>query len=294
MVKNYIKIYFPIVVMLFFLQFFSEKRIVLFINYLFYFFAFISLLQIIKTRRTITNSYPDYYRDFINFRIRRGSEPLSYRYLNLVKKTKWNAVRMASRYLNLAILIIFLSVISYFNWFSIHFNWLAFGVFLYMTSEFIVEKVTQPSVALFLAASNQESYELYRSIYMSFLPGKTTCLLDLPQNNNPINSVLRNESLRTQDDNLWKETVIELYKMCKIIIVDTRNDSTALQSELENINHLNLWNKTLIVGYFRNKDLAMINFLAKNPNVDQEKISFMGLSISFYDSLKKIIAEKKL
>ncbi len=294
MIKNFIKIYLPVVLVLFVLQYFSEKRIVLFMNYLFCFLAFISVLQIIKTRRTITNSYPEYYRDIINFKIRRGSEPLSYRYLNLVKKTKGNAVRMASRYLNIAILIILVSVISYFNWFKIHFNWLAFGLFLYMTSEFIVEKVTQPSVALFLAASNQESCELYRNIFMSFLPKKTTCLLDLPKSDGPVNSVLRNESLRTLDDNLWKETVIELYKMCKIIIVDTRNDSPALQSELENINHLNLWNKTLIVGYLKNEDLAMKNFLMKNPNFNQGEISFMGLSISFYDSLKKMIAEKKI
>jgi hypothetical protein len=258
--RTLLTVYVPLIIIAYIMNRFSDNIVIKIINYTFYVFGFYNFFMFFKIRQAILKRFPDYYKSIYKYKFQNGPEPLYYKYRTLVHKSQAR-YPLNRGFWRLGILMIIVALIF-------KLNFLSLGILLLASSYLNTKRVTQPPIALYLSTSNADSFRLFKLLNTFLRPEKITCLLKLPFNNNITDRALLQDYLRTRDDAIWKETVNELYIICKFIIVDARFSSEAVQHELDTINNRNLWNKTLIISGTKNEQLAWDDFCQRSNKIE--------------------------
>ena len=128
--------------------------------------------------------------------------------------------------------------------------WIGMIIWLYVGCHHAF--ATMPAAILFLGRSSAENNELLWALRLRVFPLRLTSLLDAKSESEYLNLQQRlndYDNVRMEDDKEWLDVVERLAMVTPIIILDCRDDSDAVRSEIAILNDPMFARKTLaIVG----------------------------------------------
>lgn len=152
-----------------------------------------------------------------------------------------------------------------------------------------------PPAILFLSTSNEDSFKLLETIHSAIERNKVVSLIDyeVVSNFGPKYLNRFGNEVRTFDDNSWHRSVIDLLEISPNVVIDARHVSEYLLIEIDMINNLNYFSKTIFITP-NEKPAPLITEFQKNLRIEITKLNLVDES-EMEDEIKKLFyVEKKL
>ncbi len=129
------------------------------------------------------------------------------------------------------------------------FNWLAIGLMAMMNAFMRWTRIWEPPLAIYLGGSAPEQFKLCAQVVNPMWPLRVATLLQARDRSwsSWLVSLSDLRSFRS-DSTAWIEIVNRLMKLSRVIMIDSRSKSAALQEEIEAIKRERLQYKTLFIG----------------------------------------------
>lgn len=130
----------------------------------------------------------------------------------------------------------------------IELRWLTIATILLGVAAFHAARFVQPPFVLYLAASGTHSRDLANMIVAASLPFQATNLLRIEKNRGMVDAFSKALTTRQATDLLpWAAAVAEMTDIAKVIFVDTRSLSEALEEEFAILSRGDVWFKTIVI-----------------------------------------------